>query len=134
MGNSTTKEQRPSRSREASSSQASPTSPNGPYSGGGPQVIYSSRHGRSSRSELSTLLGINTGHNDREQPELRRETKAERDAKKIERERINREKERECSMREESVDGGFLVTQGVYTGMEDYNKSIVRKLMVRNTI
>lgn len=33
-------------------------------------------------------------------------------------------------MREENVDGGFLVTQGVYTGIEDYNKPIVRQLMV----
>jgi hypothetical protein len=33
-------------------------------------------------------------------------------------------------MREESVDGGYLVTQGVYTGIEDYNKAIVRHLMV----
>jgi hypothetical protein len=28
------------------------------------------------------------------------------------------------------VDGGFLVTQGVYTGIEDYNKTVVRQLMV----
>ena len=35
-------------------------------------------------------------------------------------------------MREENVDGGFLVTQGVYTGLEDYNKTIVRQLMVQN--
>ena len=41
-----------------------------------------------------------------------------------------REKERERSMREEHVDGGYLVTQGVYTGTEDYNKSVVRQLMV----
>lgn len=37
-------------------------------------------------------------------------------------------------MREESVDGGFLVTQGVYTGPEDYNKVVVRRLMVRRLI
>lgn len=34
-------------------------------------------------------------------------------------------------MREENVDGGFVVTQGVYTGIEDYNKTVVRQLMVR---
>jgi hypothetical protein len=33
-------------------------------------------------------------------------------------------------MKEEHVDGGYLVTQGVYVGIEDYNKSIVRQLMV----
>ena len=33
-------------------------------------------------------------------------------------------------MREENVDGGYLVTQGVYTGIEDYSKPIVRQLMV----
>ena len=62
--------------------------------------------------------------------ENRRETKPEREARKLERERIAREKERERSIREESVDGGYLVTQGVYTGIEDYNKIIVRHLMV----
>ena len=46
-------------------------------------------------------------------------------------ERMAREQERVRSMREEHVDGGFLVTQGVYTGTEDYNKGIVRQLMVR---
>jgi len=35
-------------------------------------------------------------------------------------------------MKEENVDGGYLVTQGVYVGAEDYNKGIVRQLMVRN--
>lgn len=39
-------------------------------------------------------------------------------------------KERERSMREEGVDGGYLVTLGVYTGAEDFNKSIVRQLQV----
>ena len=34
-------------------------------------------------------------------------------------------------MRDENVDGGYLVTQGVYTGLEDFNKYIVRQLMVR---
>jgi len=48
----------------------------------------------------------------------------------LEKERVLRERERERSMREESVDGGYLVTQGVYTGIEDYNKSVTRQLMV----
>ena len=63
--------------------------------------------------------------------ETRRETKQEREARKLEKERAAREKERERSMREEHVDGGYLVTQGVYTGTEDYNKGVVRQLMVR---
>lgn len=33
-------------------------------------------------------------------------------------------------MREEHVDGGYLVTQGVYVGPEDFNKAVVRQLMV----
>lgn len=41
-----------------------------------------------------------------------------------------REKERERSIREEGVDGGFLVTLGTYTGPEDYSKPVVRQLMV----
>jgi len=35
-------------------------------------------------------------------------------------------------MREEHVDGGFLVTMGIYRGTEDFNKSIVRQLQVRS--
>lgn len=33
-------------------------------------------------------------------------------------------------MKEEHVDGGYLVTQGVYVGTEDFNKATVRQLMV----
>lgn len=93
-------------------------------------VLYSSRNGRGSRPDLS-FLGIGSG-SDREIVglETRRETKQEREARKLERERIVREKERERSTREENVDGGYLVTQGVYTGTEDYNKPVVRQLMV----
>ena len=63
----------------------------------------------------------------------RRETKQEREARKLAKEREAREKERERSMREEHIDGGFCVTQGVYTGTEDFNKPIVRQLMVIST-
>lgn len=95
--------------------------------------MYSSRSGRGSRPDLSTLLGLGSHTRDDTQPEEapRRETKQEREAKKLEKERVARLKERERSMREEHVDGGFLVTQGVYTGIEDFDKSIVRQLMVR---
>lgn len=71
-----------------------------------------------------------THDNDMSGLEGRRESKQERDARKLERERVNRERDRQRSMREEHVDGGYLVTQGVYTGIEDYNKGIVRQLMV----
>lgn len=62
--------------------------------------------------------------------ETRRETKAEREARRLEREREVRAKERERSIREEGVDGGYLVTLGTYTGPEDFNKAVVRQLMV----
>lgn len=94
--------------------------------------LYSSRSGRDSRSELATLLALgNTLERDTAGLENRRETKQEREARRLERERAVRERERERSMREEHVDGGFLVTQGVYTGLEDFNKPTVRQLMVR---
>ena len=98
-------------------------------------AVYSSRTGRGSRPDLSSLLGITNGNNverDISSLEARRESKQEREMRKAEKERIAREKERERSMREEHVDGGYLVTQGVYTGTEDYNKGVVRQLMVCN--
>ena len=66
-------------------------------------------------------------------PERPRETKQEREARKTEKERQARVKERERSMREEGVDGGYLVTLGVYTGTEDFNKGVVRQLQVRSS-
>jgi hypothetical protein len=141
MGNSSTKEQR------------SPTSPSGVGHGHFPShrrddslsrqagtpadrsadrlaaPVYSSRSGRGSRHDLS-FLGIGSTST-AEAPEIqRRETKQEREARKLAKEREAREKERERSMREEHIDGGFCVTQGVYTGTEDFNKAIVRQLMV----
>lgn len=141
MGNSATKEQRPPlpqmRSSNLRRSSSPPTSNYAWSSAQTPveqatQNIYASRHGRGSRSEISTLLGI-AGNPDKESsgPETRRETRPEREARKLERERAAREKERERSIREENVDGGYLVTQGVYTGIEDYSKAVVRQLMVR---
>ncbi|KAL8828250.1 MAG: hypothetical protein Q9191_002699 [Dirinaria sp. TL-2023a] len=138
MGNAATKEQRQPSSRLRSSDVRRASSPatSGP---GSPAVpgdhstpsIYSSRSGRSSRPDLSALLGITSGNpSDTAGLENRRESKQEREARKLERERVNRAKERERSMREEHVDGGYLVTQGVYTGIEDYNKGIVRQLMI----
>lgn len=92
---------------------------------------HSSRNGRGSRTDLS-FLGIGSSNPD---PPLepRRETKQEREARKLAKEHEAREKERERSMKEEHVDGGFLVTQGVYTGTEDFNKPVVRQLMVNRS-
>lgn len=81
------------------------------------------------------MLGIaSNGPNSNQQPaHERRETKAEREARRLEKERVARIKERERSMREEHVDGGYLVTLGTYTGPEDFNKQIVRQLQVSPT-
>lgn len=85
---------------------------------------------RGSRPDFS-FLGIGgTTDQDTSSLEARRENKQEREARKAEKERAARLKERERSMREEHVDGGYLVTQGVYVGNEDFNKGIVRQLTV----
>ncbi len=94
------------------------------------QIYSDARTPRGSRPDLSFLsLG-----RDREQanaePERPRETRQEREARKVEKERQARLKERERSLREEGVDGGYLVTLGTYTGPEDFNKAVVRQLQV----
>lgn len=100
--------------------------------------MYASRSGRGSRADLSFLhIGARERERDSRDsdkevpPEPRRETKQEREARKLEKERIARDKERERSMRDEAVDGGYLVTLGTYTGPEDFSKTVVRQLMVR---
>ncbi|GAB1212875.1 SNF1-interacting protein [Aspergillus terreus] len=128
MGNSQTKESRPAASHRRSH-------------GGAGRSPYSERHhsegsrSRGSRPDLS-ILGIGGSHHERDVATLehRRETRQEREARKLEKERIARVKERERSMREEHVDGGYLVTQGVYTGTEDFNKAIVRQLMIERRL
>lgn len=75
-------------------------------------------------------MGIGSPSHTIDGPEVRKETKQEREARRLEKERVAREKERERSMKEEHVDGGYLVTQGVYTGTEDFSKPIVRQFMV----
>lgn len=139
MGNSATKEQRPPASRLGSTdhrrASSSSTSTAAQTQSTEPLVhpLHRSQNGRSNRLELSSTLGIGSAlERDIAGLENRRETKQEREARRMQREKVNRERERERSMREENVDGGFLVTQGVYTGIEDYNKTVVRQLMVRN--
>lgn len=135
MGNSSSRESRPDSSlgHSRSSSTRNPHSPTatGPpvahdRSNSGP---YASRNGRGSRHDLS-FLGIG-GSSERDPAlEPRRETRAEREARRLEKERVLRAQERERSIREEGVDGGFLVTLGTYTGPEDFSKPVVRQLQV----
>lgn len=138
MGNNSTKE---SRGPDSPASLRRSGSPGGGTSGPtssteGHQVNTNTRTGAtsSSRPDLS-FLGLRSSSNTASSavPE-RRETKQEREARKLEKERVARLKERERSIKEEHVDGGYLVTMGVYTGTEDFNKPIVRQLMVWNKL
>ncbi|KAK4112921.1 hypothetical protein N656DRAFT_81514 [Canariomyces notabilis] len=97
----------------------------------------SSRGNRVSRADLGGILGLGPTRGSSSQlepPYERRETKQEREARRLEKERIARIAERERSMKEEHVDGGFLVTMGVYTGPEDFNKQIVRQLQIERKL
>ncbi|KAL7923313.1 hypothetical protein ACQKWADRAFT_60113 [Trichoderma austrokoningii] len=92
-------------------------------------------HGRAERAFLS--LGNSSSSRNRERPDApfeHRETKQEREARRLERERIARAQERERSIREEHVDGGYLVTMGTYVGTEDFNKTVVRQLQVERKL
>ena len=141
MGNSATKEQRPQRSGQPDqqySPHAPDQSPQAQFSfvetpsqgnGEGPS------EGRRARPDFFAAMGIgNDGERLPQGTEWRKETKQEREARKLEKERVIRAKERERSMREEHVDGGYLVTQGTYTGTEDFNKGIVRQFMIERRI
>jgi hypothetical protein len=144
MGNSSTKESRPSSSlgqgrpssrRNASSPTTSgpPGAPSNPSGDRLAPPVYTTQSGRRSRHDLSFLGLGNAADRDPPPVETRRETKAEREARRLERERAAREKERERSLREEGVDGGYLVTLGTYIGPEDFSKPIVRQLMVKSS-
>jgi hypothetical protein len=89
---------------------------------------------RSSRHDLNIFNIGNRQDLDPTNPEARRETRPEREARKLEKERALRAQERERSTREEHVDGGYLVTLGTYTGTEDFSKPTVRRLMVRHVL
>ncbi|KAF2748030.1 hypothetical protein M011DRAFT_422123 [Sporormia fimetaria CBS 119925] len=145
MGNSQGRESRPGSSRgqpQSSSGRmpgayaaSQPTEASGPSRQDTSQnPVYAFRSGRGSRPDLSTFLGI--GGNSERDPALepRRETKAEREARKLEKERILRAQQRERSIREESVDGGYLVTLGTYTGPEDFSKPVVRQLQIERRL
>lgn len=139
MGSSSTKESRPPHARSSSFRNQVPSSTGGqstlsPHGSGdrppGPQhQPSSSERPRGSRHEHS-FFGLVPGSRDAEAQESRRETKQEREARRAEREKQERMKERERSIKEEGVDGGYLVTLGTYTGPEDFNKVVVRQLMV----
>lgn len=143
MGNTSTKEQRAEGRRPrnldsrafSSSGNSGPASPANAQTPESSSHVYGSRAGRGSRPDLSALLGLGSHSSENTQTtESRRETKQEREARKLESERVARVKERERSMRNEHVDGGYLVTQGVYIGLEDYDKRIVRQLMVERRL
>ena len=135
MGNSQTKEARGQGSSGSRFSEsASPVlRPDAPSNDSEPTLrpVYSPRQQRRGSRPDFSFLGIGgSSDQDASSLEARRETKQERDARKVERERTARLKERERSMKEEHIDGGYLVTQGVYVGAEDFNKGMVRQLMV----
>ncbi|KAK3294945.1 uncharacterized protein B0H64DRAFT_198470 [Chaetomium fimeti] len=94
----------------------------------------SNRRNRVSRGDLGGILGLGSGGSQAEPPYERRETKQEREARRLERERVARIAERERSMKEEHVDGGYLVTMGTYTSPEDFNKAIVRQLQIERKV
>ncbi|KAK1711563.1 hypothetical protein CaCOL14_010314 [Colletotrichum acutatum] len=138
MGNNSTKESRPidpatdyrqsqaaylnhSTSREAANDHAS-----------------SRRQSRFSRADLNLLglgaAGSSSAAGREDAPYERRETRQEREARRLERDRVAREKERERSLKEEHIDGGYLVTLGTYTGPEDFSKSVVRQLQIERRL
>ncbi|KAI0535260.1 hypothetical protein GGR58DRAFT_448888 [Xylaria digitata] len=127
MGNTHTKEERAGSHHQGSGTASEP-----------------GRHGefpgtrRSSRPDLSPLgmavIGSSSSSRHQDVPFERRETKQEREARKLEKERAARIKERERSMKEEHVDGGYLVTMGIYTASEDFSKPAVRQLQIERKI
>ncbi|KAJ4323508.1 SNF1-interacting protein [Neodidymelliopsis sp. IMI 364377] len=148
MGNSQGKESQPParghvrRSSAQAAAAASPTAASSGPSGsahertGSGVGMYSARTGRGSRHDLSFLGISGGGANTERDPALepRRETKAEREARKLEKERVLRAQERERSIKEEGVDGAFLVTLGTYTGPEDFSKPTVRQLQIERRL
>ncbi|KAI5860901.1 hypothetical protein GGS23DRAFT_606663 [Durotheca rogersii] len=130
MGNTHTKEAGGGR-------RTSHLDPNGSSSGAGYHGDPSDRLRRASRPDLGGLgLPFGTSSSSRHQdvPFEHRETRQEKEARRLERERVARAKERERSMREEHADGGYLVTMGVYTASEDFSKPVVRQLQLERKL
>ncbi|KAI0389090.1 hypothetical protein F5Y17DRAFT_155316 [Xylariaceae sp. FL0594] len=89
---------------------------------------------RPSHPDISAPAASSSSSRHHDAPFERRETRQEREARKLEKERVARIKERERSMKEEHVDGGYLVTMGIYTAPEDFNKQVVRQLQIERKI
>lgn len=132
MGNQSTKESRPEGSGHPNRlSQVTSHDPPPGAPGSEQSDRQRNRQSRFGRGDLNLLgLGNSGSSNTQEAPYERRETRQEREARRLERERAAREKERERSLKEEHVDGGYLVTLGTYTGPEDFGKQVVRQLQV----
>ena len=133
MGNSSTKESRGDAGHRSHRSGLGPGFDAVAGSSHQSERPSSSRRNRVNRAELGGMLGIGSPNASGAQPQPpyeRRETRQEREARRMEKERVARIKERERSIKEEHVDGGYLVTLGTYTGTEDFNKQVVRQLQV----
>ncbi|KAI5782632.1 hypothetical protein EDC01DRAFT_751610 [Geopyxis carbonaria] len=138
MGNSSTKERSASPVDGGQGSSSRRHRHNGDPSSSSLPTLGRLNEGYSSRSRSrhnleSTLFGLGVGSN-RETRERDRE--AEKQARELRRQERERErlKERERSLKEDRVDGGFLVTQGVYTGTEDFKDKIVRHFMIERRL
>ncbi|KAK4449573.1 hypothetical protein QBC34DRAFT_86275 [Podospora aff. communis PSN243] len=127
MGNNSTKESRPGDAGQRSHRHPLEAVQNEPSD-------RSSRRNRISRGDFLGIGAQGGSGSHAEPPYERRETRQEREARRLERERVARIAERERSMKEEHVDGGFLVTMGTYVGTEDFNKQIVRQLQIERKI
>ncbi|KAI5815165.1 hypothetical protein BZA77DRAFT_86584 [Pyronema omphalodes] len=127
MGNASTKERSASPNDNGSLSRGSrnhgegSSSTLGRLGGEG----YSSRSSRSRHNVEGSIFG-GTARTGREQREIEKAAREERRRLREE----ERQRERERSRREESLDGGLLVTHGVYTGQEDFKDKVVRHLMI----
>ncbi|KAI1100779.1 hypothetical protein F4804DRAFT_33320 [Jackrogersella minutella] len=130
MGNTHTKD---ARGGSRIGAHGSHMDPGGSSSGAGYHGELPDRSRRASRPDLGGLalqFGTSSSSRHQDAPFEHRETKQEKEARRLERERVLRLKERERSMREEHVDGGYLVTMGVYTASEDFSKPVVRQLQI----
>ncbi|KAL7622678.1 SNF1-interacting protein [Parahypoxylon ruwenzoriense] len=131
MGNTHTKELR------GGSRTGGHLDPGGSSSGAGYHGDLPDRSRRASRPELSGLglpFGGSSSSRHQDAPFEHRETKQEKEARRLERERATRLRERELSMKEEHVDGGYLVTMGIYTASEDFSKPVVRQLQIERKL